>query len=339
MAFNLAINETGVTKTFFDGMGVAWTVEQNVAVDISHIHTRSLRPIGNFLEEMDRKGIRRFYLQRSFSIGDVLMVVPVIRYLRTLGYSPYIVTSKVFYEVLHALGIEVMSIEGKRYSDYGLILDGTVERDHVRKTLQKFHRVHIYMMALGIDNLPRRVDWSCDLNNFKSIEDEFIESPYIVFQGKGSGRKKSLQDDAIRFIIRKLNENGIRVAFIGNKFSAEGIDGEMSRLFFRDLSLSQLFTLIGKSDLLISMDSSPLWISHFTETPVIAILGPSRPSERISLHPFYPDAAMAVQLNRTIKCKSCFEVSEKCHDEISCLKISPERIYKEICRKLESMMR
>ena len=47
------------------------------------------------------------------------------------------------------------------------------------------------------------------------------------------------------------------------------------------MTLEKFFSTIAKAKCLITMDSSPLWISHFTRTPVVVLFGPTRDSERL----------------------------------------------------------
>jgi ADP-heptose:LPS heptosyltransferase len=121
------------------------------------------------------------------------------------------------------------------------------------------------------------------------------------------------------------------VLYVGEPLPDLKVDKRFVKLQFLNSSLRELFSWIAGARCVVTMDSSPLWVSHFTKTPVIAILGPSRPAERLKAHPLYPEGAVAIELNKELKCEPCFEIAEHCKRKFDCLKtISPERLYELI---------
>jgi len=254
-------------------------------------------------------------------MGDILMLVPVIRALRKRGYDPFLRTFKSWRPILDLLDIEMKAIEQTfRSADWGINLDGTLEQDHFRSALSKIHRIEIYFMALGMRKMPKRLDWGLDL---KKLPKRDIEGDYICFQGAGSTKMKRLPSNSINYIRERFKERGINVVMVGegNKKSAK-----------------ELFALIADAKALITMDSAPLWISHFTKTPVVALLGPTRISERLTKHPLYPNRAVGVALNEEINCESCFESTKKCNGKMDCLKVRSERIWELIYSEVEKWL-
>jgi hypothetical protein len=79
-----------------------------------------------------------------------------------------------------------------------------------------------------------------------------------------------------------------------------------------------------------------MFISYFINTPLLVILGPGRPQERLGLHPRYPEGAVGIRLNEEIGCESCFEQADACRHTYSCIKgIKSERLYEIIRPKLK----
>jgi len=205
-----------------------------------------------------------------------------------------------------------------------------VERDHDHPQLQKMHRVLTYANGVGLRN-EHFWDWNCNLENFPEVN---VPEKYIVFQGIGNSSWRGLTTDTIQRLITAFELSDIKVIYIGTHVSLE-VDKNRTILLYQKASLTELFSLIAKARCVISMDSSPLWISHFTKTPVIAILGPSRWQERTSLHPLYPEGAITIETNKLIHCDSCFEQMKDCEQRCDCLhnidaKILFDMLYREI---------
>lgn len=324
MIFKFALNESSTIRSFFTHSGEPITVYPHQALETLQIHgdlSGVLTPIDSFLKVLDKKKIKRFYIARTYAMGDMLMLVPVIRALRKRGYDPYLRTFKRWRPVLSLLDIEVEAIEQTfRSADWGINLDGTLEQDHFRPILSKIHRVEIYFMALGTRKMPKKLDWGLNLEKLPKVD---IEGDYICFQGTGSTKMKRLPPNSISYIRKRFKEKEIRVVAVG----------EENRKPIREL-----FALIAGAKALITMDSSPLWISHFTKTPTIALLGPTRTLERLSKHPLYPERAVGVALNEEINCESCFENIRKCKGRMDCLKVRPERIFERLYSEVEKWL-
>ena len=316
MIFSFALNTSSTVQSFFTGAGNPVTIEPCQALETTTIHGDTsgiLEPIDSFLEVMRKKKIKRFYLHRTFALGDILMLVPVVRALRCWGYNPYLRTGGWAKTILNLLDIRSDVVESYHHpakGEYGVMLDGVIEQDHFRPKLSEFHRVDIYFKALGAKKIPKKLDWSMDMERLPAPE--VGRGDYVVFQGGGSTQKKQLPLGSISFIKERFAEKGITVVMIGEK---------------NKVTTPELFALIAGAKGLISMDSSPLWISHFTRTPVVALLGPTRASERLTRHPLYPERAVGIALNKTMGCTSCFEMAKGCGNRMDCLKVSPEVIW------------
>lgn len=317
--FRVALNKTSTIQSFLNSNLNPITAYPNEVIDTTFIQgsqSDALTPIDSFLNYLKTKKIKRFHITRTYALGDILILVPIIRYLRASGFDPYLITTPWMLEPLEALEIEArVSRSGSLpfpEGETGIILNWIVEQDHIRKVLSETHRVDIYFKVLGIDKIPKKLDWSMNVKNFPK---RLIPEKYIVFQSRGTTNKKQLPIETENFLIRKMEEKGVKVIHIG-----EG----------SGLSIKELFSVIKYSECLLCMDSSPLWISHFTETPTITLFGPTRKSERLTYHPLYPKAAIGIALNEEIDCEACFELTDRCNDAISCLQVKPERVFELI---------
>jgi len=313
--FDFGIHDSRIVEVFYNDNLQPVVVPPNCVIDLSTIRSfyrNRFTAIPNFLSLIKKQGKLSFYLQRTFALGDMLMLVPVIRYLRTLGYDPWIRTTDLFTKILDYLGVFVEMVEHPHHLEgHGISLDGVIERDHRDKALSHIHRVYIYLKALGLEKMPKELDWSYDLSRFP--EPEVGDEPYVVLQDGGSTHKKRLAEGS-DYMRDRLERQGVRVISIGDLFKKQ------------KKSTLHLFSLIAKAKCLITMDSGPLWISHFTKTPIVAIFGPTRPEERLFLHPLYPEGTIAIELSKEVDCEPCFEQAIKCNDKIACLGISKERI-------------
>jgi len=332
--FDLKMNRTGKGQIFHcNANGDAVVVNPGGVID-SNLYDDGagiLTPIDNFLDQMDSFGEKRFYLQRTFSLGDMLMMLPLYRNLIKLGYEPYIRTKDTYLDLLSSL--KVYNEDSKNPAKgLGVNLDYVVERDHWDKNLQKMHRINIYHQVFGL--MPNRddLDFSYDPSRFPVNTEE---TSYVVFQGRGAVGRRGLSTETIQDLLFFMGLDNIRVIYIGENINELKVfptnERWLTDLRFMKGNIKELFTLIANAKMLISMDSAPLWISHFTETPVLALLGPSRTQERVALHPLYPEGAEGIRLEQEIGCAPCFEQSEKCEHRFDCMKNVPsERIYELI---------
>ena len=335
--FKMAINDTQIGQIYSCRMnGSTLRLEHNGVLDTSLFDdTIGLRPIENFLGEMDKQGIKHFNLHRTFSLGDILTLVPVYRKLVERGYEPYIRTKHIYLDLLARLLVRAVPDRDSKESP-GINLDYIVEKDHYHPKLQKMHRTEIYHRAIGLPFKPKELDWSMDLSNFP--EYEWDGDPYVIFQGRGAVDRRALQNDVIQDLLLFMNMEKIRVIYIGEPttelLKMRGLEGR-TKFMFMEGSIVDLFSWIAGAKAVISMDSAPLWITYFTNTPVIGILGPGRPQERLGLHPQYPEGAVGIRLNKEINCESCFEQSEACSHKYNCIKdIKSERLYELMRPKL-----
>ncbi len=337
LLFDFALNTSSISQGFYDKFGNMFYVPAKWAINKQPIsgNWNVLKPIKSFIHEMQSQNIKQFWMERSYAFGDILILISVAQYLKEqFGMDAGICTAQRYTSVIHHMGIRTRRMEGNKepFEDYGIKLDSILELDHSVPALQHVPRSFIYLKALGINKFPKAMPWNYNEAAFPAFIElvqkdfQFARKNYIVFQGEGTTQKKQLPRDTIEAICKEFLEMGINVIYVGNHVDI-CINDERLEKAFTKYTVRQLFTIIRNAKALVCMDSSPLWISHFTKTPVLSILGPTRFRERLSLHPLYPEQASAVQANDIINCKSCYEQARACQQRVLCLKSPAEKIF------------
>ncbi|TET08675.1 MAG: hypothetical protein E3J86_10260, partial [Candidatus Thorarchaeota archaeon] len=136
--FDFGINGSRILETYYNENLQPVRVPADCVLDLNTLrpfYRRLFRPVENFLAEVDKRREPSFYIHRTFALGDMLMLVPVVRYLRTLGYDPRIRTTDLFREILTYLGILVEIADHPHLEGLGISLDGVIERDHWDRSL------------------------------------------------------------------------------------------------------------------------------------------------------------------------------------------------------------
>ena len=337
------LNETGRIQVF-DNWGVDFTIQKNYAVPLTFVKggvfTTSIEGKPGFSKWKSFENIRLMFgenvpivLNRSFALGDVLMLVPVINYLKSIGWNAWLDTD--FTRFTQFTGLDIRYRRMKE-TPIGLMLDHLLEFDHnPDHPYSRLHRVDIYADALGI-KIPKKLNWNIDFKETIPIDD----TDYVAVQVGGSTRMKTLKPGYIMTIVRLLRKRGYKVVLFGvsngDKIQMPDIDGVLNLI--DKIDLRELFGLIRRARILISMDSSPLWISHFTRTPVIMLHGSTRVQERLTRHPLFPHQTGSVDLAGLVGCTACFETAKYCADKISCMRtLSVKRLGESVGQQLNKL--
>lgn len=341
--FNYGINVSGIDQGFYtDRDNAPIVIPPNGAVDISDLKfvTKAVQPVSSVIEYFKSKEIKRFFLRRTFAMGDMLMLIPIVRYLRTLGFDPTIKTVQRYFNIIRRFNIEII-LTGFGPDGAGIELDRTVELDHSHQKMQSLHRIDIYLTALGFNKFPKKLDWEYDKRNFPTFEQlegfKFKKKDYVIFQGSGSTKAKTLPKARIEGVINALNKEGVKVVYIGNSIQLDLKESEMTEVACVKYSFLQLFPMFEHAKAAIVMDSGPLWLSHFTKTPIVGIFGPTDPNTRLTYHPLYPKKVRAVETNRHIDCKRCYEAAARCKHTFKCLHIPLDTLFNDLYPKLREV--
>ena len=327
--FDWGINSRPESVVVFGASGRPFKVNPSAIVDMTGILTAEgvLKPVSCVMEEAERRDDKIFYLQReSPALGDILMLVPVVRYLATLGYSTYVRTWSNFVELLKIFGVHGESWS-KETTRLGLLTDGIVERDHWDERVGGTGRIELLMQAVGLQNIPTRVDWSYDSLSLPSMR---FASRWVVVQAVSASPQRSLAPATAAALVKLMNKDSINVVVIGEDKQLE-LNSAQNLLRYRQDSLVDLMAWISGAAAVITTDSAPLWFAHFTKTPLFLLLGTSDAERRLSLH---PDLSLVtpVELYKMAGCeKSCREQAERCQGQYDCMqKPTAEQIYETI---------
>jgi len=270
-----------------------------------------------------------FCLARKSGIGDVLMLVPVVRYLQQ-HYGLSIALVSQYSRLVSKLGVIAYSaIPPKTGGDYPLSfsLENIFERDRFDNRFQGRHRVNIAFDVLGVPRpAPEEVDWHWDSSWFPQLDIE--DKRYIVVNVKGSSARNSLSDDNIWELLKSLDEVGIPTKVNHPvKFNSSYVKEWAG-------SPVELFSLIAGAECLITTNTSTFWMSHFTKTPTVLVISTPKHKYVPTLHPLYPEGVKTIFAGKYLNCDGCWETGEFCSSEFLCL--SRKEIISEIVEAAKS---
>lgn len=251
-------------------------------------------------------------LQRMYALGDLIMLVPVVRYLQKLKNNTiYIATTDRIYRQINGMFPDIRFITIDAYEPFHhgpcIVLDSILEHDHsLENDEHNYHRSEIFARHLELyENF--KLEWSGVMTNKPTY---FTKDDNVIgIQLRGSGPIKTLPSDYIKLLVNRIISEGYKVFLIdGNKNN--GFDGEGIYNLCGKLSPVEVVQHLRECKCVICTDSGVLWLAHVAECPVLAYLGATRESERLNHHPLYPKQVKAVQLAESIGCKPCFETRE-----------------------------
>lgn len=276
-------------------------------------------------------------IHRRIAFGDILQLVPALNELHSRGEKVILSTRRGYQDFIsrHPAVVEVLEMDEGEPDSSWIDFDGVLEQDHGGERRHQ-HRTSIYLEGLG---LPVEAnDWTFpapekDQGYTRERIGETLR-PLLAVQWNGSHPIKSLRPFLLRRLVAMLYGEGYDVILFGDKSAGivsppEGIWDWTTGL----PSYDAMYDLISEADALITMDSGPLWMSHLTGTPTVALLGPTRHEERVSRHP----RASSVNMADLVSCEPCFETRNRCkvYQRINCMESLPvRRLFYEVRKAL-----
>lgn len=220
--------------------------------------------------------------------------------------------------------------------------DGMVSFDQVAEADHRGveeHRATLFLRAMTTESITiRPEDWHLPIPaeitawvrrhlEVRGLAPDRRRKPLVALQLRGSGLMKSLPPALMQQLVRRLLALEVSLILLEH-------DDRTARLYEVSDDVHTMtqrdalhgIELLKHVDLAITMDSGPLWMAHAAACPVLAVLGPTRPEQRIAFHPLYPRGARAVCLNDLIKCPACFEAAKACHGRYDCLQKQPDEL-------------
>jgi len=266
------------------------------------------------------KSAKRLLVIRRFALGDVLMLLCVLRELKayykldhiTLATSGMLADHPVINQLNFSADLITSTSRLDKISyDAACHLDGWLEMDHISDKFAFKHRIDLYREFFELPT-GKDPDWS-------GFEIK-VSSKYIVFCPAGRRIYNSLSLKLTKEIEKGLSRHK-KVVLISDENRVED---------------DKLVDIIAEASVLVTVDSGPLWIAHYTATPVVFLSGPTKPEQRVSYHPLYPDGVETVRLAERVGCSSCFERAVGCNFSAACMKNDREAkaIASEVVRKV-----
>jgi hypothetical protein len=315
-------------------------------------------PFTRFHEDYDFGAL---LVRRFGALGDLIMLRAVVAALKKAvpqfwyglttqsRYAKVFQHDTVFEEVVEDTVVPRLPYLGELY------LDGVVEVDHSGDPLSHVHRVKLFWEHLVKDlnlKLPTELDWDIPIgsanvgfaNDWLAKRDLAREDrvrPLVGVQVRGSGKMKTLPPKEVVKLVGKLLHEDYDVLLIDQQpnthlATLKGVYEAPGR------SVLDVVALMKNLDAVICMDSGVLWLAHVAKLPTICLMGPTRPEERISLHPLYRDGLVtAVMMNDLVRlpgrtgCPACFENAKACSYTYACInQVSVDEYYGQISEDL-----
>lgn len=275
------------------------------------------------------KDAQNVNILRTYALGDLIQLIAVVREFKKQYNvkNARILTSPRFVDILKFIFRDIyITTENmvqwfEPKDGFTINLNSIIEKDHSLTNIDsKKHRVDIMLEYLDCKCVDKsKLDWSSQMQNISIPRLDSI-LPLVGIQIRGSGKLKTLPMDYIKKIVSSLSKEYTVVLIDQDK--SYGFEGNNIINLCGKLTVPQLLQVMRNLDCCITMDSGVLWLAHIVDCPVVTLLGPTREHERLSLHPSYPEKAKAVELQKMVKCKSCFETMENCKGKINCMNVA-----------------
>ena len=306
----------------------------NIAADIVDIGT-----VESPREMFDGRSDMTFGIARRGGLGDVIMLLPVIRVLMEL-YPKMRVN---FYTThRHAQFLEHTQTERLRIIDesrirrggvdFGMSMEGVVERDHdlpgTKYTTMPRHQ--IYAEALGVLKEVKKIEHQQDFSIEVTEADRKkvlawtrgINRPMALLQVRGNAPTRCLPFDRMVAITEHLVKMGFAVLPSDYVFFSKLKGDHVYQ--FHGATLRQVLEIMRQCKFVITMESGLLHMAHVANAPTICFYGPTRIQERGAFHPSYDKGwVVPIQLDKEVGCEPCFVTTIKCKGAIPCMRAIP----------------
>lgn len=274
---------------------------------------------------------------RNYALGDLIQLVPVVRMLpcikkKITTVDRFVSLKKMFPDIRFSTNTSFEKNEIR------ISLNGVLERDHSLKNDQRQqHRVDIYSNFLEIAYKKDDLDWSHGMD--KKIGRNYApkDCKVVAVQMRGSGPIKTLP---FAFVKRMVME-------ISKKYKVLLIDQDKKKGFEANnvinccgkMKTVDIVRTLENCDCVLTMDSGVLWLAHVANCPVVTFLGATRESERLTLHPQYPEGALCINMAKHVGCEPCFETKVRCKGKINCMNsFNHDIIMNEVIEKIENLV-
>jgi ADP-heptose:LPS heptosyltransferase len=309
---------------------------------------------GKALVEVHEEG-KTLLFRRWGALGDLIMFrAAVACFLRHYSYTLILRCQERFKSLFvnDPMWKDVHIIGGTHTTKF----DGVVSFDQVAEADHRgdhTHRAQLFLNAMTTERITLTAeDWKLPIPDHvdtwvqrhlgaRAILENQRDRPLIALNTRGSGPMKTLPKRVTLDLVERLSMDYYVILL-------EPLMNEARRFLVNDCVFEMThrdalhaMRLLEHVDLAIVMDSGPLWMAHVANCPTLAVLGPTRPEQRIGLHPSYPEKVRAVCLNELIDCPACFEAADDCQQTFRCMQNQPDwrRVINLIATEVDSMMK
>jgi len=286
-------------------------------------------------EQLRRKPDSKICFLRSYNLGDVLLLTPVINSIKDqYPDSKMVLATGSSYLNLFKYWDRVTVLD-KRWVmnenyDMGYYLNDIVEKDHLGNEWSYYHRTDLYCKFLGFDipkdpvfSLPysdKEKAWAGGVINGLREDGK----PVVIFQFVATAKNRSLSVDKLMKVCQHLIRD-CSLIFVHSSPENIGMSGTLDMC--GKTTIHQLAALVDASDVVVTVDSATLWLAHCTRTPVVALLGTTREKEKLCYHRNY----VSIDLAKLVDCEPCFGSMRRCGGAGKCMtafdsKVVGERI-------------
>lgn len=213
------------------------------------------------------------------------------------------------------------------------VFDQVAEADH-RGDIR--HRVDLFLSAMTNEPIAVKAeDWTLPVPEStqqwvdrhletRGLLNEQRQRSLVCVQIRGSTPAKRLPKPVMQDLIARLADDyEVMLIEHDQQVAHAHITGDhVWEMSGRDVS--HTIHLMRRADAAIVFDSGVLWMAHAAPIKTLAILGPTRPGQRITYHPYYPSGVRSVSLNDIIECPACFEQATACSKQYTCMQNQPD---------------
>jgi ADP-heptose:LPS heptosyltransferase len=282
------------------------------------------------------------------------MLLPVLRILLDMRKDLSIVlfTSTEMWKALELSQTERFSvrpisrIKSSKDIDFGLSLEGVVEKDHGKSRYATMPRHQIFAEALGILDTVRRREHEQDFSIALSQMDEAhasrllarIKRPIVAIQVKGHAAVRTLPILQVKASAGELKRLGYSVIMVDQGTYSVLKDASVHQ--FPGTSLRIWMAILKRCEFALTMDSGIFHMAHAMNVPAICFYGPTRIEERGAFHPsFAKGCVIPIRLAEVVNCRPCFMTYDLCKGKFSCMKQVPTSILLRLVAQAALKMR
>jgi len=265
---------------------------------------------------------KRVLFVRSFGLGDILFLSPIVKYIKDLypqstvdiatHPSGFDIVKYTYFDNFYSFPCEYELFD--KY-DYIFSVAGVVENSYNDNNIYEE-----YFRKCGAEN----IDESYFRPIIKIPNSNNNNKTYIGIHPFSNTRIRQLDLELVKFIID--NDNNNKFVIFGNKKEYEMYNGRFNNIKFRYKSIDDTIDYLLRCKLLIATDSFITHLGQSLSVPTIAIYGPCSANSRVK----YYKNIMIIDNHPDCRCMSLTELCPKKFYPSPCNNFNPFLIMEKI---------